>query len=68
MKLLYIIALAFVTLGCVNNNKYTYQVHLIMGDGVMHLYTGQDYADALSYIKEYEKSHGGMKIVRVNNN
>ena len=68
MKLLYTIALVLVTVGCVNNNKYSYQVHLDSGTGGMHLYTGQDYSDAVSYMKEYEKSHGDMKIVRVNKN
>jgi len=54
--------------GCVNNNKYDYQVHLESGTGTMHLYTGRDYKDAKSYVKEYEESHGDMKIVPVAKN
>ena len=53
------------TIGCVNNNKYSYQVHLVDGTGTMHLYTGHDYKDAKSYVKEYEESHGDLKIVPV---
>ena len=54
--------------GCVNNNKYTYEVHLKNGTGTMHLYTGHDYKDAKSYVKEYEESHGDLKIVPVAKN
>ena len=60
--------LALAAIGCVNNNRYSYQVHLKNGTGTMHLYTGHDYNDAKSYVKEYEKSHGDLKIVRVNKN
>ena len=31
------------------------------------LYNGQDYADAISYIKEYEKSHGDMVLIKTEN-
>tara|TARA_Y100000004_G_scaffold60287_1_gene67301 strand:+ start:277 stop:477 length:201 start_codon:yes stop_codon:yes gene_type:complete len=49
--------------GCKTMN-YEYQVHLKDGTGTMHLYTGQDYQDAKQYIKEYEKSHGDMILVK----
>ena len=58
----YIIMLPFLV-GCVTSN-YEYQVHLKDGDGIMHLYTGADKADALEYIKFYEKSHGDMKLIK----
>lgn len=67
MKLI-IALLAVTAIGCVNNNKYSYQVHLKNGTGTMHLYTGHDYKDAKSYVKEYEKSHGDLKIVPVAKN
>jgi hypothetical protein len=35
------------------------------GEGTMHLYNGADYADAMSYIREYEKSHGDMVLIKV---
>ena len=60
----YIIMLPFLV-GCVTSN-HEYQVHLKEGDGTMHLYTGADKADALEYIKFYEKSHGDMKLIKVN--
>ena len=61
-----IIALLIIaTIGCVNNNKYSYQVHLMDGTGTMHLYTGHDYKDAVDYIKEYEKSHGDLTLIKV---
>ena len=44
--------------------NHEYQVHLKEGDGTMHLYTGADKADALEYIKFYEKSHGDMKLIK----
>ena len=59
-----IATLALAAIGCVNNNKYSYEVHLKNGTGTMHLYTGHDYKDAKSYVKEYEKSHGDLKIVK----
>ena len=59
-----IATLALAAIGCVNNNKYSYEVHLKNGTGTMHLYTGHDYKDAKSYVKEYEKSHGDMMMVR----
>ena len=49
--------------GCATSN-HEYQVHLKEGDGTMHLYTGEDKADALEYIKFYEKSHGDMKLIK----
>jgi hypothetical protein len=49
--------------GCATSN-HEYQVHLKEGDGTMHLYTGADKADALEYIKFYEKSHGDMKLIK----
>lgn len=62
----YLYLLLFIgALGCVSDKRYTYQVHLVSGDGAMHLYTGHDYEDAISYMKEYEKSHGDMKLVPV---
>ena len=60
MKLI-IILFAVAAIGCVNNNKYSYQVHLKNG-------TGHDYKDAKSYVKEYEESHGDLKIVPVAKN
>ena len=51
--------------GCATSN-HEYQVHLKEGDGTMHLYTGADKADALEYIKFYEKSHGDLKLIKVN--
>ena len=60
-----IVTLALAAIGCVNNNKDSYQAHLEEGDGAIHLYTGHDYKDAKSYVKEYEKSHGDLKIVPV---
>ena len=47
--------------------SYEYQVHLAGpdGDGTMHLYTGNDKADALEYIKFYKKSHGDLKLVKM---
>lgn len=63
MKNIIIIGL-LLTVGCVNNQKYRYEVHLRDGAGTMHLYTGHDYKDAVNYIKEYEKSHGDMMMVR----
>ena len=49
--------------GCATSD-HEYQVHLKEGDGPMHLYTGADKADALEYIKFYEKSHGDMKLIK----
>ena len=49
--------------GCATSD-HEYQVHLKDGDGTMHLYTGADKADALEYIKFYEKSHGDMKLIK----
>jgi len=49
--------------GCATSD-HEYQVHLKEGDGTMHLYTGADKADALEYIKFYEKSHGDMKLIK----
>ena len=62
----YIIILApFFLIGCASTNEdYEYQVHLEEGDGTMHLYTGQDRADAIEYIKFYEKSHGDLRLVK----
>jgi hypothetical protein len=57
------IALSLVLVGCATSN-HEYQVHLKEGDGTMHLYTGADKADALEYIKFYEKSHGDMKLIK----
>tara|TARA_R100000329_G_scaffold151154_1_gene146149 strand:- start:1011 stop:1208 length:198 start_codon:yes stop_codon:yes gene_type:complete len=62
MKLIILIALC-IGVGCAST-EYEYQVHLGDGTGTMHLYTGHDKADALEYIKEYEKSHGDMKLVK----
>jgi ABC-type glycerol-3-phosphate transport system substrate-binding protein len=64
MKKIIIVSL-LACVGCVNNNKYSYEVHLKNGTGTMHLYTGHDYKDAKSYVKEYEESHGDLKIVPV---
>jgi ABC-type glycerol-3-phosphate transport system substrate-binding protein len=61
MKLLFIVAVLLA--GCSTTN-YEYQVHLEEGDGTMHLYTGEDRADAMKYIKFYEKSHGDLKLVK----
>ena len=58
-KYLFLLLLA----GCATPN-YEYQVHLKEGDGTMHLYTGQDRADAIEYIKFYEKSHGDLRLVK----
>jgi len=60
-----IATLALAAIGCVNNNKYSYQVHLMDGTGTIHLYTGHNYKDAVSYIKEYEKSHGDLTLIKV---
>ena len=49
--------------GCATSD-HEYQVHLKEGDVTMHLYTGEDKADALEYIKFYEKSHGDMKLIK----
>ena len=57
------IALSLLLVGCATSN-HEYQVHLEEGDGTMHLYTGADKADALEYIKFYEKSHGDMKLIK----
>tara|TARA_Y100000401_G_C8253693_1_gene189576 strand:+ start:389 stop:583 length:195 start_codon:yes stop_codon:yes gene_type:complete len=57
------IALSLLLVGCATSN-HEYQVHLKEGDGTMHLYTGADKADALEYIKFYEKSHGDMKLIK----
>tara|TARA_Y100000004_G_scaffold99209_1_gene111134 strand:- start:84 stop:281 length:198 start_codon:yes stop_codon:yes gene_type:complete len=62
MKLIILIALS-IGVGCAST-EYEYQVHLEDGTGTMHLYTGHDRNDALEYIKEYEKSHGDMKLVK----
>jgi len=62
-KLAYLLLILITSTSCVNNAKYAYEVHLRDGTGTMHLYTGSDYKDAVSYIKQYEKSHGDMKIV-----
>lgn len=62
-KLAYLLLILITSTSCVNNHKYRYEVHLRDGSGTMHLYTGSDYKDAVSYIKQYEKSHGDMKIV-----
>ena len=62
MKLIILIALC-IGVGCAST-EYEYQVHLGDGTGTMHLYTGHDKEDALEYIKEYEKSHGDMKLVK----
>jgi len=61
MKLLFIVAVLLA--GCSTTN-YEYQVHLEEGDGTMHLYTGEDRADAIEYIKFYKKSHGDLKLVK----
>ena len=58
-----LLALLIVCVGC-SSTKYNYEVHLKEGDGTMHLYNGQDYADAISYIREYEKSHGDMVLIK----
>ena len=60
-----LLALLFVCAGC-SSTKYNYEEHLKYddGEGTMHLYNGQDYADAISYIKEYEKSHGDMVLIK----
>ena len=50
--------------GCATPD-YEYQVHLKSGNGAMHLYTGQDKADAIEYIRFYEKSHGDMKLIEL---
>ena len=60
----YIIMLPFLV-GCATSN-HEYQVPLKDGTGEMHLYTGADKADALEYIKFYEKSHGDLKLIKVN--
>ena len=49
--------------GCATSD-HEYQVHLKEGDGTMNLYTGADKADALEYIKFYEKSHGDIKLIK----
>tara|TARA_R100000808_G_C2146817_1_gene154732 strand:+ start:2458 stop:2661 length:204 start_codon:yes stop_codon:yes gene_type:complete len=64
MKKIIIVSL-LICIGCVNNSKYRYEVHLKDGDGMMHLYTGENYKDAISYIKEYEKSHGDMTLIKM---
>ena len=64
-KLAYLLLILITSTSCVNNDKYTYEVHLKNGTGAMHLYTGHDYKDAKSYVKEYEESHGDLKIVPV---
>ena len=61
VKLLFIVTVLFA--GCATTD-YEYQVHLKDGDGAMHLYTGEDRADAMEYIKFYEKSHGDMKLIK----
>ena len=61
VKLFFIVA--FLLVGCSTTN-YEYQVHLKEGDGTMHLYTGKDRADAMEYIRFYEKSHGDLKLVK----
>jgi len=63
-KLAYLLLILITSTSCVNNAKYTYEVHLKNGTGAMHLYTGHDYKDAKSYVKEYEESHGDLKIVK----
>ena len=60
----YIIMLPFLV-GCATSN-HEYQVHLKDETGYMHLYTGADKADAVEYIKFYQKSHGDMKLIKVN--
>ena len=60
----YIIMLPFLV-GCATSN-HEYQVHLKDGTGYMHLYTGADKADAVEYIKFYQKSHGDMKLIKAN--
>ena len=60
----YIIMIPFLVGGATPDHEY--QVHLTEGDGTMHLYTGADKADALEYIKFYEKSHGDLKLIKVN--
>ena len=67
-KLAYLLLILITSTSCVNNDKYTYEVHLKNGTGAMHLYTGHDYKDAKSYVKEYEESHGDLKIVPVAKN
>ena len=63
-----ILLITLFSIGCVNNHKYRYEVHLRDGSGTMHLYTGSDYKDAANYIKQYEKSHGDMKMVKIKKN
>lgn len=58
-----LLTLLIVCAGC-SSTKYNYEVHLKNGDGTMHLYNGADYADAMSYIREYEKSHGDMVLIK----
>ena len=60
-----LLTLLIVCAGCSSTN-YNYEVHLKYddGEGTMHLYNGADYADAMSYIKEYEKSHGDMVLIK----
>ena len=57
------IELSLLLVGCATSN-HEYKVNLKEGDGTMHLYTGADKADALEYIKFYEKSHGDMKLIK----
>ncbi len=58
-----LLTLLIVCAGC-SSTKYNYEVHLEDGDGTIHLYNGADYADAMSYIREYEKSHGDMVLIK----
>ena len=61
MKLLFIVVVLFA--GCATTD-YEYHVHLKEGDGTMHLYTGEDRADAIEYIKFYEESHGDLELIK----
>ncbi len=67
MKNIILLMILF-SIGCVSDHKYRYEVHLLEGTGTMHLYTGSDYKDAANYIKQYEKSHGDMKMVKIKKN
>ena len=62
-----IAAIVLYLTGCtsIQTSEYEYQVHIVNGVGLSHLYTATDQRDAIEYIKFYQQSHGDMKIIRV---
>ena len=60
-----LIVLYFVGCSTTPKDPYEYQVHIVNGVGISHLYTAEDKQDAINYINFYQQSHGDMQLVKV---